>query len=177
VSARQRIEMRARSRSVRRQAGSRSRLIVTQLGAPRLSRRRARLGLCLQATASGPVAKLSSRPRTAYFNVRYAPGGDQILIHEEDVPGSGRLAEAPRALPCGESRASSRLAKNRRACGRHPGPTQALPPGVSSMIGGHTTVLHSLRRMENRASKDPELRAYMASVRQMFPSHRPSTGH
>jgi hypothetical protein len=41
----------------------------------------------------------------------------------------------------------------------------------------HTTVLHSLRRMENRAAKDPELHAYMTSVRQMFPSHRPSTGH
>jgi hypothetical protein len=25
----------------------------------------------------------------------------------------------------------------------------------------HTTVLHSLRRMENRAAKDPELHAYM----------------
>jgi chromosomal replication initiation ATPase DnaA len=42
---------------------------------------------------------------------------------------------------------------------------------------GHTTVLHSLRRMENRAAKDPELHAYMTSVRQMFPSHRPPTGH
>ena len=41
----------------------------------------------------------------------------------------------------------------------------------------HTTVMHSLRRMENRAAKDPELHAYMTSVRQMFPSHRPSTGH
>jgi hypothetical protein len=33
----------------------------------------------------------------------------------------------------------------------------------------HTTVLHSLRRMENRAAKDPELHAYMTWVRQMFP--------
>ena len=33
---------------------------------------------------------------------------------------------APRALACGESGASSGLAKNRRACGRHPGPTEAL---------------------------------------------------
>jgi hypothetical protein len=40
-----------------------------------------------------------------------------------------------------------------------------------------TTVLHSLRRMENRAARDPDLRVYMTSVRQMFPSHRPSTGH
>ena len=53
---------------------------------------------------------------------------------------------------------------------------RGAPPGVSSMIGT-TTVLHSLRRMENRAAKDPELHAYMTSVRQMFASHRPPTGH
>ena len=38
----------------------------------------------------------------------------------------------------------------------------------------HTTVLHSVRRIEDRAARDPELPAYMASIKQVRPMQRPS---
>ena len=38
----------------------------------------------------------------------------------------------------------------------------------------HTTVLHSVRRIEDPAARDPELPAYMASIKQVRPMQRPS---
>jgi|SRR5271165_5914588 len=49
-------------------------------------------------------------------------------------------------------------------------------PRVGRFFAGrdHTTVLHSVRRMEDRAARDPELRAYMAGIKQACPMRRPS---
>ena len=41
----------------------------------------------------------------------------------------------------------------------------------------HTTVLHSLRWMENRAARDPQLRAYMAGIAQCRSSPANALGH
>src|SRR5208337_1778561 len=44
-------------------------------------------------------------------------------------------------------------------------------PRVGPFFAGrdHTTVLHSVRRMEDRAARDLELLAYMASIKQVRP--------
>jgi chromosomal replication initiator protein len=48
-------------------------------------------------------------------------------------------------------------------------------PRIGQFFGGrdHTTVLHSLRRMEDRAARDPDLRAYMDEVRLAYLSQQP----
>src|SRR5208282_1562342 len=49
--------------------------------------------------------------------------------------------------------------------------TERSLPRVGPFFAGrdHTTVLHSVRRMEDRAARDPELLAYMASIKQVRP--------
>ena len=53
--------------------------------------------------------------------------------------------------------------------------TKWSPPRVGQFFAGrdHTTVLHSVRR-KDRATRDPELRAYMAGIKQVCLMRRPS---
>ena len=48
-------------------------------------------------------------------------------------------------------------------------------PRIGRFFGGrdHTTVLHSLHRMEDRAAQDTDLRAYMDEVRLAYSSQQP----
>jgi len=52
-----------------------------------------------------------------------------------------------------------------------PSSYRGVTPRVGPFFAGHdhTTVLHSVRRMEDRAARDPELHAYMASIKQVRP--------
>jgi hypothetical protein len=76
----------------------------------------------------------------------------------------------------GRERRSEIAAARHEAIWRVHETTKWSLPRVGQFFGGrdHTTVLHSLRRMEHRAAEDPELRAYMDEVRRVCSGARAS---
>jgi len=76
----------------------------------------------------------------------------------------------------GRKRLSAIVAARHEAVRRVREVTKWSLPRVGQFFAGrdHTTILHSVRHMEDRATRDPELRAYMASVKQICPMQRPA---
>ena len=74
----------------------------------------------------------------------------------------------------GRKRLSAIVAARHEAVWRVREVTKWSLPRVGQFFAGrdHATVLHSVRHMEDRAAQDPELRAYMASVKQVCPGSR-----
>jgi hypothetical protein len=80
----------------------------------------------------------------------------------------------PVAAILGRERRSDIAAARHEAIWRVREATKWSLPRVGQFFDGrdHTTVLHSLRRMDDRAAEDPEVRAYMDGIRQVYAAQR-----
>ena len=96
----------------------------------------------------------------------------------EDRPSRLNVSERtsiPLDAILGRQRRSEIAAARHEAIWRIREATKWSLPRIGQFFGGrdHTTVLHSLRRMEDRAAQDPELRAYMDEIRQACSTQQP----
>ena len=135
------------------------------------------------ALAVAVAAVTADRARESAKGVNVVSAADVIKSPASAAKAALRAVSQRTGVPVdailGRERRSAIAAARHEAVWRVHEATKWSLPRVGRFFDDrdHTTVLHSLRRMENRAAKDPELRAYMTLVRRMFPSHRPSAGH
>ena len=127
------------------------------------------------AFAIAVAAVTIGRARESATGMHVAPEADVIKSSTSAAKAALRAVSQRTGVPVvailGRERRSAIVAARHEAVWRVHEATKWSLPRVGRFFDDrdHTTVLHSLRRMERRAARDPELRAYMTSVRRTLP--------
>ena len=144
-------------------------------------------GACAQ-TGDSPTESNQTGVSTEDQRQTQTVGAQSALLCGSDVtPGAPRRTAraALRAVSertripvdaiLGRQRRSKIAAARHEAIWRIREATKWSLPRIGRFFGGrdHTTVLHSLHRMEDRAAQDPDLRAYMDEVRLAYSTQQP----